>query len=96
MRFDAKVKFEENDEVKIRPVLIWNSQFFIIGYKMTGTDRGDSEDEYRVRYWKEAGLKKPTNIRLRHILKLEETDMIEKIGELDMRERLRFEMRIVP
>lgn len=44
----AKVKFEENDEVKIRPVLIWNSQFFIIGYKMTGTDRGDSEDEYRI------------------------------------------------
>lgn len=48
--WQAKVKFEEIDEVKERPVLIWGGQAFLVAYKMTGTDRGDSQDEYRVRY----------------------------------------------
>ena len=94
--WSAKVKFEESDEVKERPVLIWNDQPFLIVYKMTGTDRGDNLEEYRIRYWKEAGLTKPTSIRLRKVLKLEKSDFVRKIGELDRRERLVFELRIAP
>lgn len=94
--WQAKVKFEETDEVKERPVLIWEGQAFLVAYKMTGTDRGDSQDEYRVRYWKEAGLSKPTSIRLRKVLKLEKDDLLYQIGELDKRERLLFEFRILP
>lgn len=92
----ARVRFEESDEVKERPVLIWNQQAFLIAYKMTGTNRGDGQEEYRIRYWREAGLSKPTSIRLRKVLKLTEDDMVEKIGELDKRERLLFEFRILP
>ena len=92
----AKVKFEESDEVKERPVMIWNNQVFLIAYKMTGTDRGDGQDEYRIRYWKEAGLDKPTSIRLRKVLKLTKDDLLYKIGELDKRERLSFDFRILP
>lgn len=94
--WQAKVKFEDSNEVKARPVLIWNDYAYIIGYKMTGTDRGDDLDEYRIRYWKEAGLSKPTSIRLGKMLKLERQDMLYKIGELDKRERLLFEFRIMP
>lgn len=93
--WQAKVKFEESDEVKERPVMIWNSQVFIVAYKMTGTDRGDDKDEYRVKYWREAGLSKPTTIRLRKVLRLTESDLLYKIGELDKRERLSFDFRIL-
>lgn len=94
--WQAKVKFEETDGVKERPVLIWGDQAFLIAYKMTGTDRGDNQEEYRVRYWKEAGLSKPTSIRLRKVLRLTQDDLLYKIGELDRRERLLFEFRILP
>jgi len=94
--WQARVRFEDSDTVKERPVLIWNSQVFLIAYKMTGTNRGDDRDEYRIRYWKEAGLSKPTSVRLRKVLRLEEGDLQYKIGELDKRERLLFEFRILP
>ena len=94
--WQAKVKFEESDEAKERPVLIWNNQVFLVAYKMTGTDRGEDPDEYRIRYWKEAGLTKPTSVRLRKVLRLEKGDLLYKIGELDKRERLNFEFRILP
>lgn len=94
--WQAKVRFEESDEVKERPVMIWNNQMFLVAYKMTGTDRGDDQDEYRIRHWEEAGLTKPTSIRLRKVLRLTKEDLLYKIGELDKRERLLFEFRIVP
>ena len=92
----AKVRFEDSDEVKERPVLIWNSAAYVIAYKMTGTDRGDDADEFQVRYWKEAGLDKPTTIRIRKLLRLTEDDLIRIIGVLDKRDQLRFELRVIP
>lgn len=92
----ANVKFEDSNETKTRPILIWNDKAFLIAYKLTGTDRGDGKDEYRIRYWKEAGLSKPTSIRIRKVLKMGKEDLLYKIGELDKRERLLFEMRIIP
>lgn len=92
----AKVKFEDSDEVKERPVMIWRDQIFLVAYKMTSNDRGDDQDEYRVRYWKEAGLPQPTSIRLRKVLRLEKRDLLFKMGELDKRERLSFDFRILP
>lgn len=94
--WQAEVKFEESDGIKERPVMIWNDQIFLVAYKMTGTNRGDDQDEYRIQYWKEAGLSKPTSIRLRKVLRLTKGDLLYKIGELDKRERLRFEFRILP
>ena len=76
--------------------MIWNDHIFLVAYKMTGTNRGDSQDEYQIRYWKEAGLDKPTSIRLRKVLKLTKDDLLYKIGELDKRERLSFDFRILP
>ena len=92
----ARVKYEESDEIKERPVLIWNDTAFIIAYKMTGTNRGDNLEEYPIKYWKEAGLSKPTSIRITKVLKLQSTDLVEQIGELDDRDRLMFDLRVTP
>ena len=92
--WDAHVRFEDSDETKTRPVLIWGQAVFIIAYKMTGTDRGDDRNEFRIEFWKEAGLDKPTSIRIQKLLQLKDTDLIRKRGELDPRDRLRFEIRI--
>lgn len=83
----AKVRFEDSHEVKERPVLIWNDvAYMITGYKMTGTDRGDNEREFRVEFWREAGLSKPTTIRIGKMLQLKKTDFTRQIGVLDIRE----------
>ena len=89
--WQAKVKFEESDEVKERPVLIWNNHVFLIAYKMTGTNRGDDQDEYRVQYWKEAGLSKPTSIRIRKVLKLTKDDLLyNSIDEFDLKSLFKY------
>ena len=79
----AHVVFEDSDEVKRRPVLIIDeSNAVIISFKMTGTDRGDNVREYRIEKWQEAGLSKPTSVRLDKILHLQKTDLDGKIGRL--------------
>ena len=92
--WQAKVKYEESEDAKERLVLIWNDLMLVIAYKMTGTDRGDNDEEYRIRYWKEAGLSKPTSIRLKKVIRLKQEQLLYKIGELDKRERLVLEIRL--
>ncbi len=91
----ANVRFEDSPEVKARPVLIIGSAAYIIAYKITGTDRGDELDEYRIRYWHEAGLVKESSVRINKAIKLVKGDMIEKVGELDERDRLILEFRLM-
>ena len=91
----ANVRYEDENNAKERPVLIWNKNaYLIIAYKMTGTDRGDSKEEFKIEHWKESGLTKPTSIRIVKMLKLNEADLVSRMGELDYRDRLRFELRI--
>lgn len=92
----AKVVFEDApDIVKERPVLIINeNMYFIMAQKLTGTDRGDNEDEMPIKYWREAGLDKETHIRLSKLLKLQKNDLVSKVGKLDDRDIMRFELRI--
>lgn len=90
----AKVKFEDSNEVKNRPVLIYNNAAYIIAYKMTSVDRGDNSSYFKITHWKEAGLTKPTSVRIEKLLKLHDSDMIRRIGSLDERDQLLFEMRL--
>lgn len=93
--WQANVKFEDSPEVKQRPVMIWNDcAFVIVAYKLTGADRGDNREEFKIEHWKEAGLTKPTTVRILKVLRLTRKDLVVKIGELDFRDRLRFELRI--
>ena len=92
----ARVPFEDVEETKVRPVLIWNDLAYVIAFKMTSADRGDNDEEYQVKYWKEAGLTKPTSIRIKKLLKLSEDDLVQKMGVLDKRDQLRFSLRVAP
>lgn len=91
----ARVKFEESNEYKDRPVLVYkNTLVAIISFKMTSVDRGDNNKEYQVREWEKAGLDRPTTIRLEKVLKLEEKDFIRKIGKLTDADRMQLELRL--
>lgn len=93
--WDAHVKFEDSNQVETHPVLIWNESVVItIGYKITSTDRGDTDEEFRIRYWKESGLDHESSIRLRKQVRLVETDFIRKRGVLDEREQVRLSVRL--
>lgn len=91
----ADVRFEDTQEHKKRPVLIYNDVLYaVISYKMTSTDRGDNQKEYQIREWKAAGLENPTSVRLEKVLRLEAGDMICKIGRLTPRDILQIEYRL--
>ena len=93
--WDAIVRYEDDDGgAKQRPVLIWGEFDYVAAYKMTGTDRGDTGSEFKVEFWREAGLDKPTTIRIHKLLKLTKTDLVSYRGMLDRRDRIRFEMRL--
>ena len=81
----AKVKFEDSEEVKERPVLIMNNAAYLISaFKMTGTDRGDSFPEHRIRNWQAAGLTKETSVRLDKLLRLDKSALTTYVGKLDV------------
>ncbi|MCL2050879.1 MAG: type II toxin-antitoxin system PemK/MazF family toxin [Lachnospiraceae bacterium] len=78
----AKVKFEDSDLVKNRPVLIiGQSKAIIISLKMTTHSQRDRYD-YPLRHWNKAGLKKETIVRTTKICHLIESDLVWKIGRL--------------
>lgn len=81
----AWVPFEEDPDIlKPRPVLIIdNNEIFILSFKMTGTaPRENFIGEYRLNDWREAGLTKPTTVRLSKLLRLNRNAFIKKYGRL--------------
>lgn len=87
----ARVKFEESDEIKERPFLIVNGSIIeiSIGAPVTShVPRTECDWEYPVKKWKEAGLSKPSTIRLSKIIKMRDTDLIRKIGMLQVNDIL--------
>ena len=89
----AKVYFEENTEYKERPVLILNNTaFFISAYKITSQGRtGDSQSP--IKQWKEAGLNKESYIVFEKAIRLDKTDLIRKIGKLQITDIYALEMK---
>lgn len=80
----ACVKFEDADEVKIRPVLILENQVaYIMSLKITSHEpRKNFNGEYQIQQWKKAGLTKPSVVRLSKPLLLQDKDFRGKIGKL--------------
>ena len=78
----AKVKFEDTNDVKKRPVLVCDVQSsYIISLKMTGQKpRSNYYGEYALNDWQIAGLRKPTTVRCSKKLRLFSSDFIHKIG----------------
>ena len=77
----AKIKFEDSQEIKARPVLIVQGDaVFVLSLKMTS--QAKHSDTYSILEWKKAGLLKPTYIRLSKFMKLQNNDFVHKIGRL--------------
>ena len=82
----ARVKYQDTVGEKVRPVLIYdNKTAYFLSFKITSHEpRANFRGEYRIKYWKEAGLHLPSTVRCSEALNLEEADIFSKIGRLDM------------
>lgn len=80
----AAVAYEDHPaEIKLRPVVITNSgDAYIIAFYTTSQSPKPGYDCYTIRYWQNAGLKRPSNVRLDKALHLRPSDMREYIGRL--------------
>lgn len=81
----AKVKFEDNPQiVKNRPVLVLeNNQCYLLSLKITShTPRNNYLGEYALSHWQDAGLSKPSTVRISKRLKLVLSDFVFKTGRL--------------
>ena len=78
----ANVPFEDIDESKCRPVVVIQDYCCSVDcVKMTShTPR---QGEYSLVGWKNAGLKKPTVVRVQKRLNMTAAHLIHKIGHLD-------------
>ena len=80
----ARVEFEEVTCSKIRPVLIIDgTRCYVLSLKITShAPRTQFPGEYQIIEWKEAGLMKPSSIRISKQLNLPVDSFVKKIGRL--------------
>lgn len=78
----ADVPYEDLPESKVRPILIVERGAFVIEcLKLTG--QPPRAGEYVLKMWREAGLHKPTTVRIGKKLKLEINRVRKRVGRLD-------------
>lgn len=80
----AKVRFEDMpEEIKIRPVVITDAgEVYVIALKVTSHPPRNVWGEYPLVFWQSAGLSKPSTVRISKRLRLEERDLVRKLGRL--------------
>lgn len=79
----AKVRYEDSEEVKTRPILINGKNCgMIIAFKITTHEPRNEWGEYPLAKWRECGLKKESTVRLRHVINIDLSKCISKIGVL--------------
>ena len=78
----AKVKFEDSEEIKKRPVLILNeNNGLAISLKMTSQKPRDNSD-YALKHWIKAGLDRETVVRTSKLCHLMDIDFDRKLGRI--------------
>lgn len=81
----ANVRFEDQPHIsKKRPVLVVDNRFvYILSLKISSQPpRDNCFGEYQLLKWQEAGLNKPSTVRISKKLKLVEKDFVHKIGRI--------------
>ena len=88
---DAFVYFEDNPTEGKKPVLILSpEEAFVLSLKMTShPPRIGYPGEYNIIRWKEAGLSKPTTVRISKVLRIRYEDIIIKRGRINESEMFR-------
>ena len=79
--FLAGVPFDDVEGSKVRPVLILDERVYLISC-LSITSNTSRPEDYVIRQWKEAGLRKPSSIRILNELELEPSMLDRRIGSL--------------
>lgn len=91
----AEVFFEDKPtESKMRPVLISGDNVaYLLIFKITSHEpRTKYIYDYSIMDWEQAGLKKPSTIRLGSKLKIQKENIIKRIGRLSQADILRIKL----
>lgn len=77
--------YEENDgRTSVRPVIILNTkEALVLSVKVTSHEKREYDDfDVTLKYWREAGLEKPSVARVSKLMKLSKKSFLSKIGVL--------------
>lgn len=89
----ANVPFEDVQTSKIRPIVVLDDTAVMIDC-LKLTSQPPRFGEYVLQKWSEAGLNKPTTVRLSKRLSLSSTSLIKKLGSLQAIDILEITKRI--
>ena len=90
----AYVKYEESNIEKRRPIVVIDDRTaFVLGLFVTSASPRPQYDDYIIQDWEEAGLSKPSTIKLSRRLRLDKDKLISRIGEMSERDKLIRAMR---
>lgn len=85
----ARVKFEDTDEIKSRPVVVLETgEVAVIALKVTGHEERNYYGDIDITYWQSAGLTKPSTIRAGIKLVLDYSAFERKVGVLQYIDRI--------
>lgn len=77
----AAVPYEDLPTVKVRPVVVLEDKIIAV-YCLKMTSQSPRKGEYVLQKWREAGLHKPTTVRISKRLQLSADNIIKRIGAL--------------
>lgn len=80
----ARVTYEDVIGSKIRPVLVLQNGNMITIECLKMTGQSPRAGEYTLQEWSKAGLNKPTVVRIGKRLHLNTSEIIKRIGRLDL------------
>ena len=79
----AAVRFEDSPQIKNRPVVVTSSgAIYVMALKVTSHVPRNEWGEYALQHWQAAGLNKPSMVRIGKRLRLQQSDMVHRIGKL--------------
>lgn len=79
----AAVRFEDSSQIKRRPVVVTSSgQVYVLALKVTSHVPRNEWGEYALHQWREAGLDAASTVRIGKRLRLQQSDLVHKIGKL--------------
>ena len=79
----AAVRFEESPQIKNRPVVVTSSgAIYVMALKVTSHVPRNEWGEYALQHWQAAGLNKPSTVRIGKRLRLQQSDMVHRMGKL--------------
>ena len=79
----AAVRFEDSPQIKNRPVVVTSTgNIYVIALKVTSHNPRNEWGEYALQQWQSAGLDKPSTVRIGKRLRLQQSDLVYKIGKL--------------